>query len=157
MVIPISTEFPPDIESVYSRTLEHAQEDGACLQFRIGQTFDFGKYTVQVKEDAITISSNDPDQPKFAALVEAWHKERKATSSPIKVAMCPSYQKIIGMGKPAIPLIFRQLELEGAKPDMWFWALRALTDANPVADDIRGNFVKMAEAWLEWGRSRYSW
>ncbi|WP_333155627.1 hypothetical protein [Microcoleus sp. SVA1_A1] len=34
------------------------------------------------------------------------------------------YQRIIGMGQPVVPLIFRDLE---QKSDYWFWALRAIT------------------------------
>ena len=35
---------------------------------------------------------------------------------------------------------------------MWFWALKSLTDVDPVSDDDRGDMVAMANAWLEWGR-----
>ena len=154
----MDVQTPPEfhlsnLESVSSRKLEQI----AYLEFNVGQTLNFGEYTLQVQYDNNSVSTFDKNQFKFDNLVEAWREERRATSSPIKVVMCPSYQKIIGMGKTAIPLIFRQLEAEGNKPDMWFWALRALTEANPVTDDIKGNFVKMAEAWLEWGRSQYSW
>ena len=61
------------------------------------------------------------------------------------------------MGPRAIPLILKQLESEGDQPDMWFWALRTLTNADPVSEADRGNIVRMANAWLEWGRQRYVW
>jgi hypothetical protein len=41
----------------------------------------------------------------------------------------PAYQRIIEMGQPVMPLIFRELERE---PDHWFWALQSITGENPV-------------------------
>ncbi len=98
-----------------------------------------------------------PDEMTFPFLAKRWHEERGATSSITKMALCPSYQRIIGMGPRAIPLILKQLESEGDQPDMWFWALRTLTNADPVSEADRGNIVRMANAWLEWGRQRYVW
>jgi hypothetical protein len=91
----------------------------------------------------------------FQQLVKQWRKERGVTSSPVQMAMCPAYQQIIGMGKDAIPLILRQIENEGDDPDHWFWALRALTNANPIKDSDRGNMKRMADAWIDWGRRNY--
>ena len=99
-----------------------------------------------------------PDQVIFNGFLDNWHKERGATSSITEMAMCPSYQKIIGMGRKVVPLILHQLIIEGEEPDMWFWALCALTSADPVTDEMRGDFSKMAEAWLNWGRvKQYVW
>lgn len=71
--------------------------------------------------------------------------------------MCPSYQRIVAMGARAVPLILSEMEREGDEPDQWFWALHAITGADPVPFDARGDVVQMAEAWLEWGRRRYAW
>ncbi|MBI1831736.1 MAG: hypothetical protein HYR84_09835, partial [Planctomycetes bacterium] len=60
------------------------------------------------------------------------------------------YQKIIGMGKPAIALILDDLRRHG--PSDWFWALTAITGENPITDDLAGNMSAMTEAWLQWGR-----
>jgi len=68
------------------------------------------------------------------------------------MALCPAYQSVIGMGPIAIPFILAQLDSEGDEPDHWFWALRVLTEADPVKEEDRGNIVKMAAAWTEWGR-----
>src|SRR5438874_1248910 len=70
--------------------------------------------------EPITLSSSDQD---FHRLKELWRKERGATSSITAMAVCPSYQRIVAMGKPIVPLILRELENEGDQPDMWFWAL----------------------------------
>jgi hypothetical protein len=97
------------------------------------------------------------DQATFDLLRAQWHRERGVTSSITAMAMCPAYQGIIGMGPKVIPLIMRQMDSEGDEPDMWFWALRVLTFANPVPDDARGDIVRMARAWLSWGQRYYAW
>jgi hypothetical protein len=107
--------------------------------------------------DEINIFTFIPDDLLFRAHIMLWHEERGASSSITQMAMCPSYQRIIAMGPKAIPLILKQMESEGDEPDMWFWALRVLTDADPVSDDARGNFARMSEAWLNWARHRYVW
>lgn len=98
-----------------------------------------------------------PEWFEFQHLVDQWRKERGATSSSTEMALCPSYQSIIGMGETALPLILRQVESEGAKPDHWFWALRAITRTNPVPAHARGNMREMARIWLDWARHRYVW
>jgi hypothetical protein len=90
------------------------------------------------------------DAALFQQLAQRWHRERGATSSITQMAMCPSYQRIIGMGSKAIPLILQQLENDSDEPDHWFWALRALTGADPVPAEMRGDMREMARAWLEW-------
>jgi hypothetical protein len=53
------------------------------------------------------------------------------------------------MGKKVIPLILRELEHE---PAPWFAALQAITGENPADQQLAGNFARMADAWIEWGR-----
>lgn len=55
------------------------------------------------------------------------------------------------MGKEALPLILRELEVQ---PAHWFWALRSISGENPIAPAIRGKFSDMTKAWLDWGRQR---
>lgn len=95
----------------------------------------------------------DHDWARFQQLVREWHVERGTTSSPVDMATCPAYQRILAMGKPAISLILKQLELEGDDPDHWFWALSYLTGEDPVPSDDQGNMRKMSDAWLRWGRN----
>lgn len=98
-----------------------------------------------------------PDWFEFHRLKELWRRERGATSSITIMATCPSYQGIIGMGETAVPLILRELENEGDQPDMWFWALKAITRDDPVSERDRGDMKAMADAWLSWGTGRYAW
>jgi len=65
------------------------------------------------------------------------------------MAMLPSYQRIIGMGLAAVPLLLEELSRE---PDHWFWALEAITEENPVPREAAGNVPLMAKAWVEWGK-----
>ncbi len=92
-----------------------------------------------------------------ANLLSEWHKERGITSSSTDMVMCYSYQRIIGMGEKAVPLLLEQIEREGEQPDHWFYALRMLTGKNPVPKEARGNLKKMAQIWLEWARAKYDW
>lgn len=92
-------------------------------------------------------ASNDQ---RFQSLAEAWKQERNPYSSDPTQDATPSYLKIIGMGPPAIPLILSEMRRE---PDHWFVALNALTDADPVRAEHRGNFREMTNDWLDWGRA----
>jgi hypothetical protein len=101
--------------------------------------------------------ANAKDWQLFRILAENWRKERGITSSATKMAMCPSYQRIIGMGGSAVPFILREMENEGADPDHWFWALEMITGADPVPGEAYGDTVKMAQAWLSWAEGQYAW
>ncbi len=94
------------------------------------------------------ISKKEELKREFKALVNEWHKERGFISSVTEIAMCKSYQRIIGMGKDALPFIIHQLKEEGENPDHWFWALKAITGENAVHPEHRGNMKKMAEDWI---------
>ena len=95
------------------------------------------------------------DEQRFSRLAAAWKAGRGATSSLTAMAMHPSYQQIIGMGPVAVPLLLRELERQ---PDHWFWALKAITAADPVPPDDRGKLAEMTAAWVRWGRDQgYSW
>ena len=95
------------------------------------------------------------DAEKFASLAEAWRQEVQLTSSLTQMVLHPMYQRIIGMGVAAVPFLLRELE---RKPDHWFWALHAITGADPVKPEDRGKLRKMTEAWLKWGKEqRLTW
>jgi hypothetical protein len=97
------------------------------------------------------------DWQRFRILTENWRRERGIASSVTKMAMCPSYQRIIGMGGAAVPFILREMENEGDDPDHWFWALEMITGADPVPIEAYGDTVQMAQAWRSWAEGRYVW
>jgi len=115
---------------------------------------DVGSWSVLARH--IGGSVNVHDSSKFSALVAQWRKERGIASSTTKIVTCPSYQKIIGMGEKAVPLILRQLRAEGDDPDHWFWALEMITGEDPIPVEAYGDTTKMAEAWLLWAQGSYA-
>ena len=95
---------------------------------------------------------------KFQGLVDAWRQQRGAKSSITEAVLCPAYQSILGMGPDVVPFLLKQLRSEGENPDHWFWALKAITEADPVPNEDRGDLKRMARAWLEWElRQGYGW
>jgi hypothetical protein len=88
---------------------------------------------------------------EFATLAEEWIEATRFTSSITEMAMHPAYQRIIGLGKPAVPFLLRKLQ---ASPGHWFWALRAITGCDPIVPEDRGRVPRMTEAWLTWGRAQ---
>jgi hypothetical protein len=84
---------------------------------------------------------------RFAELAAQWKTQSAPLSSSHEMAMLPSYQAMIGLGQPALPLIFAEMRKE---PDHWFWALRAITGENPVPPEHVGKLDAMARDWLEW-------
>ena len=95
------------------------------------------------------------DRVEFVTLLEGWRQERPRFSSSLaEIIACPSYLRIIAMGKRALPLIMEQLESEGSRPDHWCAALEAITGEDPVPEGSRGDTVRIAKAWLEWNRAQ---
>jgi hypothetical protein len=88
---------------------------------------------------------------QFEALRDEWKAQSEFLSSTTDMALLWPYQSIIGMGADVVPLILDELAREN---DHWFWALKAITKADPVKPEDRGNVHAMAEAWLDWGREQ---
>lgn len=89
------------------------------------------------------------DESRFNELMIRWKAETSHISRLDTVYMNPAYQQIIGMGKVALPFIFRELE---APTGRWFWALKSITGFEPFAGQEGIAVARMKEAWLEWGR-----
>src|SRR5271166_1742121 len=86
---------------------------------------------------------------RFRRLADEWKERSRYLSNTAQMAMLRPYQRIIGMGLPAVPLILEELERE---PDQWFWALEAITEVNPVPAEAAGRVRQMAQAWIDWGK-----
>jgi len=93
--------------------------------------------------------SREWDRPvaRFVKLKNEWLRDTEFLSSLHEIILHPAYQQIIGMGPVAVPLIMDDLRTH---PDFWFWALHAITGANPVPPDKVGDIDAMTEAWLKW-------
>src|SRR5579864_4464050 len=79
-------------------------------------------------------------EAKFNELAQRWRNEVKTLSSTTDRVLHSAYQDIIGMGRPILPLILRELERNGGH---WFWALRHITHENPVPQQDAGNIKRM--------------
>lgn len=89
----------------------------------------------------------EPIEVKFNRLVAEWRHNTRYGSALRKIVMDPSYQEIIAIGKPVLPLIFRELEANGGH---WFWALQDIT--NDHVGNPEDDFETARHAWLNWGR-----
>jgi hypothetical protein len=96
-----------------------------------------------------TSSPANTVEHRFEQLAQQWKAETALLSDLSKKSMHPAYQRIIGMGQDALPLLLKELE---SHPSHWFWALRSITGANPVKPENRGRIKRMAQDWLAWGR-----
>ena len=85
---------------------------------------------------------------EFAELVATWRTETAGLSSPKAMTEHPAYERIIGLGELAIPLILQDMKESGG---WWYPALRTLTGENPVPESARGNPPLNDKAWLQWG------
>lgn len=88
---------------------------------------------------------------RFRELRNDWKSKTRHLSNTAQISLVFSYQKIIGMGPAVVPLILSELEKE---PDLWFWALEAITDANPVSESDAGDIEASARVWVQWGRDK---
>lgn len=105
--------------------------------------------------DLMSMTSSLQTQPapemreRFRRLAAEWKEQSRYLSNTAQMAMLKPYQRIIGMGWSAVPLILEEL---GREPDQWFWALEAITEENPVPPDTAGHVRRSADAWIQWGR-----
>jgi hypothetical protein len=88
---------------------------------------------------------------QFGRLAAAWIEDTRYLSSTADMATHPAYQRIIGMGRDALPLILAELRKE---PRQWFWALMAIAGEDPVAERHKGKVREMADAWIQWGKQK---
>lgn len=86
---------------------------------------------------------------EFYSLYLEWKNETKLLSSVDDVCSHPAYQRIIGMGVGVLPFIFSEMQRE---PNHWFWALKAISGADPINPEHRGIISKMTNDWLDWAK-----
>src|SRR5947209_7099522 len=100
---------------------------------------------------AISKPAHEDARERFRRLAAEWKAKSQHLSNTAQIAMLDPYQRIIGMGTAAVPLILEELQRE---PAQWFWALEKITDANPVPPEAAGRVRQMAQAWIEWGQQQ---
>src|SRR5438874_1322915 len=94
-------------------------------------------------------ASRESARERFQRLAAEWKGKSRHLSNTAQMAILDPYQRIIGMGWDAVPLILEELQRE---PDQWFWALEKITDESPVPPEAAGRVRLMAQAWIEWGQ-----
>lgn len=90
-------------------------------------------------------------EKRFDRYADDWKIQTAHLSILSRRVLHPSYQRIIGLGQEALPLILRRLS---SQPDHWFWALQSISRADPVKPEDVGKFAAMRDAWITWGRDR---
>ena len=95
---------------------------------------------------------NGKDKKLFNDLLNSWEEETGVISSTTVIINNQYYQKIIQMGKKAIPFIIEELK-ENRNPDLMY-ALRVITGENPVPPESRGKVKEMISKWLELAKEK---
>ena len=129
---------------------EHPRAVGAAAEELEGKWADFAlHYRMPASRQSLDLRA------RFDGLVEWWNRETQLTSSMTEIVAHPAYLEVIGMGKPVVPLLLREMARGGR---LWAAALRAVTGVQPVPRESAGNAKRTIEAWLAWGRAHgYEW
>jgi hypothetical protein len=86
---------------------------------------------------------------KFLTLMETWTRETTHLSSTRQMGEHPAYREIVSLGRPVLPLIFKELVREPGFH--WFHALRDIVGSGPeIPADARGKLRPVTECWLLW-------
>ncbi len=91
---------------------------------------------------------------RFLDHAEQWIKETKNISGTERF-FNEHHRRIVEMGRDVIPILLDDMA-EGLEteegPTHWFWALKLITEEDPVPEKERGNVELMVNRWIEWGR-----
>ncbi|MFN0106140.1 MAG: hypothetical protein ACKV2U_29125 [Bryobacteraceae bacterium] len=82
---------------------------------------------------------------EFQDHAERWRRETGILSSVQAKIFNSHYQRIIGMGHAALPLIFSELKNRGGH---WYWALECICGENPAAE--AETLPEAKRLWLEY-------
>jgi hypothetical protein len=93
-----------------------------------------------------TESSEDLNS-EFRKYADSWRNETGILSSIQAKIFNHNYQRIIGMGSSALPMIFEELNERGG---YWYWALECITRDNPA--QLSPSLAAAKTAWLDYAR-----
>lgn len=89
-------------------------------------------------------------ESRFLKLAERWERETAFLSATPMIILHDSYQEIMAMGPPVVPILLRDMQKTHRQ---WFWALAHLSNGtDPVPERDRGKVDKMVAAWIAWGK-----
>jgi hypothetical protein len=127
-------------------------EDGSGDRGKRGRIAQGGCSMASLPPQSIPSPASRSDlRERFQRLAAEWKEQSRYLSNTAQIAMLKPYQRIVGMGLPAIPLILEELQRD---PDQWFWALESITEENPVPPEAAGQVRMMAQAWIDWGKQQ---
>ncbi|MCY1016639.1 hypothetical protein [Pyxidicoccus sp. MSG2] len=87
---------------------------------------------------------------RFEALAKEWEEhcaEHREASNPYVFLNHPSFESIVALGRPAVPLIVERYR-EGSV--FWGAALRRMTGVTTFGDGVVGNLDATRRGWLKW-------
>jgi len=90
---------------------------------------------------------------RFEFLRDLWRQDIGRDSSLTNITKNKYYSQIIELKTPVVPYILKELQV---RPGPWFFALRSIIkdDSPKIPNEYIGNFKKMSEVWVEWGKHR---
>jgi len=117
------------------------------------QTHDI-KLVRAMVDELLVIPQDSQLEKEFNERADRWERESSIHSSPGEKFFHRDYIRIIGKGERVVPFILKRLEK--SKKD-WLWALEHIIpeEENP-AKGIE-DFRDAVQAWLDWGKDKYSW
>jgi transposase-like protein len=128
------------------RTRAVAETAAPRLKGAIGEAVDRNAGII-TDEFASAVETHPPTlEQQFDALAAQWYRETRKLSDATQIVLHPAYQKIIGMGKDALPFIFRELKRTRGH---WLWALAMITRQDQAQPGQA--FRQAVDSWLRWG------
>jgi hypothetical protein len=107
-------------------------------------SINFNPQTASSEKTALTNALVE----EFQSLAKKWKEKTSFHSSLGEMFTNEEYQRIMAMGRDALPLILSDLQ---KNPSHWFYALEKIAGRDVAAEAGAKSFVDARSAWLEWG------
>jgi hypothetical protein len=98
----------------------------------------------------IQVNTAEGIELQVVRLLARWRGETAYLSSSTVITAHPAYLELIALGPVALPFLFRDLEQTG--DGHLSKALSAITGADPIPTEERGQIRKIAATWLQWAK-----
>src|ERR1700678_2755087 len=103
--------------------------------------------TLKMPKTRVEEETPETLEQEFNELARQCRTETGMASFIRQKAMHPAYPKIIGMGKDALPLLFRDLSVCGGG---WLWAIESIVRLKVTPAQGAASFKDAGAAWLKW-------
>lgn len=101
--------------------------------------------------DEVVAESDATVEGRFLRLAADWEAEVHGVSSIDDLVRHRNYQEIIKLDWPVVPYLLKDLQ---ANKRWWFPALYEITKLRPFDASDTGNFRRMSESWIVWGKRK---